>query len=422
MTDLRPFRALRYDAAQVELEQVLSPVYDVVAPEERGVFYDRHPHNALRLDMLRDAAGEADTDYAESARRLAEWRSAGILRLDAEPGLYVLRQQSRDEEGRALSRTGFFASLGLADYAERVVRPHERTMAGPRADRLKLLRATRANLSSVFLLYADRARRLDALLEAALAAPGAIGVRDAAGVWNEFAPLRDAQAIGQVQRFFAERPVVIADGHHRYETALAYRSECAAQGVLPGSARILAYFANAFGAGSRLLPIHRLVRRGPRPGPSAWAALSAQGWRKQEAPLGAPEKLPALLREHLAPLGEKGHGFAADAGDGRLLLFSRPAANGELAVRAIHREVLGGVFGLGDADVRGGAVAFPKSAVEAARALRAGDGVCALYLNATPADAVLKVAEAGETMPQKSTLFAPKLATGLLFRCLETPE
>jgi len=91
-------------------------------------------------------------------------------------------------------------------------------------------------------------------------------------------------------------------------------------------------------------------------------------------------------------------------------------------VRAIHREVLGGVFGLGDADLRGGAVAFPKSAVEAARALRAGDGVCALYLNATPADAVLKVAEAGETMPQKSTLFAPKLATGLLFRCLETPE
>lgn len=421
MTDLRPFRALRYDAARVEIEAVLAPVYDVVAPEERGVFYDRHPHNALRLDMLRDAAGESHTDYAESARRLAQWRSAGILRLDDQPGLYVLRQQSRDEEGRALSRTGFFASLGLADYAERMVRPHERTMAGPRADRLKLLRATRANLSSVFLLYADRARRLDALLESALAAPGAIRVRDAAGVWNEFAPLRGAQAIGEVQRFFAERPVVIADGHHRYETALAYRSECAAQGVLPGSARILAYFANAFGAGSRLLPIHRLVRRA-RPGPVDWAALSTQGWRKDEAPLSAVEKLPALLREHLAPLGEKGYGFAADAGDGRLLLFSRPAGEGELAVRAIHREVLGGVFGLSDADVRGGAVAFPKSAVEAARALRAGEGICALYLNATPADAVLKVAEAGETMPQKSTLFAPKLATGLLFRCLETPE
>jgi len=421
VTDLRPFRALRYDPAQVELEQVLAPVYDVVAPEERGVFYDRHPHNALRLDMLRDAAEEADTDYAESARRLAQWRSAGILRLDDQPGLYVLRQQSRDEEGRALSRTGFFASLGLADYAERMVRPHERTMAGPRADRLKLLRATRANLSSVFLLYADRALQLDALLDAALAAPGATRVRDAAGVWNEFAPLRDAQAIGQVQRFFAERPVVIADGHHRYETALAYRSECAAQGVLPGSARILAYFANAFGAGSRLLPIHRLVRRGPRPGAAEWESLAAQGWRMAEAPLGALQKLPALLRRHLAPLGEKGHAFAADMGDGRLLLFSRPA-NGELAVRAIHQEVLGGVFGLGDAELRGGAVAFPKSAVEAARALRAGEGVCALYLNATPADAVLKVAEAGETMPQKSTLFAPKLATGLLFRCLETPE
>ena len=139
MTDVRPFRALRYDPHRVELAKVLAPVYDVVAPEDRPVYWERDPYNALRLELTKSVEEEAATDYAETAQRLAEWRGEGVLVRDAEPACYVLRQTFTAEGGRTLARTGFLAALRLEDYAKRIVRPHERTLAGPKADRLKIL-------------------------------------------------------------------------------------------------------------------------------------------------------------------------------------------------------------------------------------------------------------------------------------------
>jgi uncharacterized protein (DUF1015 family) len=180
VTDVRPFRALRYDPGKVALADVLAPVYDVVAPEDRPLYWDRHPYNALRLELTRSVEEEAATDYRDVAERIAAWRSEGVLVRDAKPALYVLRQ-SFTEGGRALARTGFLAALRLEDYASRIVRPHERTLAGPKADRLKILRATRVNLSSVFLLYEDRADELERVFEAALADAGTLEARDDAG-------------------------------------------------------------------------------------------------------------------------------------------------------------------------------------------------------------------------------------------------
>jgi uncharacterized protein (DUF1015 family) len=426
VTDVRPFRALRY-AASIELSRVLAPVYDVVAPEDRPLYWERDPHNALRLELTRSVEEEAGTDYAEMAARLADWRRAGVLVRDAEPALYVLRQEFVAPDGRRLARTGFLAALRLEDYAKRVVRPHERTLAGPKADRLKILRATRTNLSSVFLLYEDRESALDAVFEAALASAEAIHARDDAGIAHRLVPLREAGAVGRLERFLAERPVVIADGHHRYETALAYRDERRAAGERDPEApheRILAYFANAFAPGSLLLPIHRLVRKGPAPGDAVWRRLasgdpgrSLSGWEQAEVPLASAEALPAALEAHLAPLADR-HAFAADDGTGRLRIFSRPA-DGELTVRVLHREVLDGLLGLDEAAVRDGAVDFPKSALQTARDVRSGRGALALYLNPLRPDDVFRVTEAGETLPQKSTFFHPKLPTGLLFRSLE---
>ncbi len=420
MTDVRPFRALRYDPTRVSLSRVLAPVYDVVAPEDRAVYYDRDPHNALRLELTRSVDAEANTDYAEVAERLAAWRREGVLAVDAEPALYVLRQRFEGPGGEPLERLAFFGSLHLEDYARRIVRPHERTLAGPKADRLKLLRATRANLSAVFLLYEDRGAKLAPLLEGALAAGECISATDDAGIVHELAPLRDAAAVRGVREFLAERPVVIADGHHRYETALAWRDErrAAGEGEDPGAPheRILACFANAFAPGSVLRPIHRLVLRGPVPDDALWARL--RGWSEQEARVEDAEAVPAALEARLAPLRDR-YAFAADDGSGRLRIFSRPA-EGEIPVRVIHREVLGGVFGLDDDAVREGAVAFPKSALQTARDVRAGRGRVALYLNPLTPDDVFRVTEAGETLPQKSTYFHPKLPTGLVFRLLET--
>jgi uncharacterized protein (DUF1015 family) len=419
VTDVRPFRALRYDPGKVALADVLAPVYDVVAPEDRPLYWDRHPYNALRLELTRSVEEEAATDYRDVAERIAAWRSEGVLVRDAKPALYVLRQ-SFTEGGRALARTGFLAALRLEDYASRIVRPHERTLAGPKADRLKILRATRVNLSSVFLLYEDRADELERVFEAALADAGTLEARDDAGTLHRLAPLRDAAAVAAVQGFLALRPVVIADGHHRYETALGFRDERRAAGERDPEApseRILAYFANAFATGSLLLPIHRLVKKGPPPGPAVWRRLA--GWERREVAVASADALPAALAEHLAPLAGR-HAFAADDGSGRLAIFSKPA-DGELTVRVLHRDVLAGLLGLDDAAVRDGAVDFPKSALQTARDVRSGRGALALYLNPLRPDDVFRVTEAGETLPQKSTFFHPKLPTGLLFRALE-PE
>ena len=420
MTDVTPFRALRYHTGRVEMERVLAPVYDVVAPQDRAVYYDRDPHNALRLVLTRSVEEEATTDYADVARTLAQWRAEGVLALDAEPALYVLRQRFTAPGGGELERVGFFGALRLEDYEKRIVRPHERTLAGPKADRLKILRASQANLSSVFLLYEDREMSLAEMLGEALRSPEALSVSDEEGIEHTLAPLRDPEAIARVRAFLAERPVVIADGHHRYETALTYRDErraaSAASDPDAPHERILAYFANAFAPGSLLLPIHRVILKLPPAADAGWRSRLRE-WEQRTVPVSGIEAIPAALEEHLAPL-RGSYAFAADDGSGGLQIFSR-AAGEELSVRVIHREVLGDVFHLDEDAVRDGAVAFPKSTLQAARDVREGRGAVALYLNPLVPDDVFRVTGAGETLPQKSTFFFPKLPTGLLFRVLE---
>jgi len=419
MTAIRPFRALRYDTNRVDLSRVIVPPYDVVADDERGLFYDRDPHNAIRLELTRDAADEAGTDYAQVARTLESWRRDGVLVRDTRPGLYVMRQRFRAPDGRTLERTGFFGELGLEDYAARVVRPHERTLAGPKADRMKILRATRANLSSVFLLYEDREQELAPVLARAFEGEGVESAKDEAGVEYSLARLSDPDDVEAVRRFLAPRPVVIADGHHRYETALAYRDEQRAAHPDAGPEApfesTLAFFANAYAPGSLLLPIHRVVRRGEAPAEATWRER-LPGWRVESAKLDDPARLDALLEEHLAP--RAGHPtFAVDDAAGTLRVFWRDEPLGErLMVRVLEDEVLGRVFGL-DADaIREGAVSFPKSAGRAAREVREGGGSVALYLNPCTPDDVFRLTGEGEVMPQKSTFFYPKVPTGLVFR------
>ena len=333
----------------------------------------------------------------------------------------MFQQRFSDPSGRELRRVGFFGALRLEDYARRVVLPHERTLRGPKDDRLRQLRATRTNLSAVFLLYEDPERELGPVLEEALAAGIAASAKDEAGVEHALAVATDPRLIERAAGFLAPRPVVIADGHHRYETALAYRDERRAE---PGAARgapferTLAYFADAYAPGTLLLPIHRVVRRGAPPADAAWRAALPR-WEERRVPLAGAEAIADTLERVLAPLADR-HAFAADDGSGTLRVFSRPA-DGELTVRVLHGEVLRGVFGHGDDAVREGAVAFPKSAEECARMVRAGEGTVALYLNPLRPEDVFRVTRAGELLPQKSTFFAPKLPTGVVFRPLEGP-
>lgn len=421
MTRVEPFHALRYDARRVELARVIVPPYDVVTPRERLAFYDRDPHNAIRLELTRDPAEEATTDYAWVRDTLEAWRRDGTLVQDGESTLTVLRQEFEDPSGRKCARIGFFAALGLEDYERGVVLPHERTLRGPKADRLKMLRATRANLSPVFMLYEDREDTLASLLPAALEGSDAAVVRDDSGITHTMAPLRDPEAIARIRAFLDERPVVIADGHHRYETALAYRDERRARepsGAAPYEFT-LAYFANAYAEGSLLLPIHRVILEAD-PADAGRLAARLPAWTHREVPIASAEAVPAFLDEALAACAPA-VAFAADDGGGTLHVFERPAGD-ELSIRVIHGEVLQGAFGLDEEAVREGAVAFPKSASEAARLARE-PGHMALYLNPLSPDDVFRVTGAGEVLPQKSTFFYPKLPSGLVFRPFdeETP-
>ncbi len=423
MSELRPFRALRYDTARVELGRVLVPPYDVISAEDRVRLYERDPHSAVRLELTRDVADEATTDYAEVGERLAAWRREGVLVRDREPGFYALRQHFRAPDGSSGTREGFFGLLRLEDYERRIVRPHERTLAGPKADRLKILKASRANLSSVFLLYEDRDDALPEILAPDFEKNVVGDARDEAGSHHVLARVEEPARVEALVRLLADRPLVIADGHHRYETALAYRDECrrAQPGAGPDAPHefLLAYVANAFAPGTLLLPIHRLLRKGTPPSDAEWSARLPQ-WTHESVEVESAEAVPELLARHLSADPSR-LVFAADDASGRLRVFSRERRGDELSVRAIHREVIEGVFGLDEEAVRSGAVAYPKSALQTARDLRAGEGCVALYLRALAPDDVFRSTEAGDVMPQKSTFYFPKLPTGLVFRLLDEP-
>ncbi len=423
MTQIRPFRALRYDPARVSLAKVIVPPYDVIAAGDREGFYARDPYNAIRLELTRRVEDEAGTDYTEVRGTLADWTRSGILLRDPRPALYALRQSFHGPDGKTHVRDGFFGLLQLEDYARRSVRPHERTLEGPKADRLKMLRAAQANLSSVFLLYEDREEELLRRLAPALEAEPLATARDEAGATHRLARIEDPALIESVRGFLEPRPLVIADGHHRYETALAYRDEQRATSLLAGESApfewILAYFANAFAPGSLLLPIHRLILRGSPPSDREWGE-KLPGWSCETVALARAQEISGMLASRLAPLRDR-HAFAADDASGRLRIFSRPRSNelDELSVRVIHKEVIEGVFGLGERAVREGAIDYPKSALQTALDVRAGRGVVALYLNPLAPEDVFRVTAAGEVLPQKSTFFYPKLPTGLLFRSFE---
>jgi len=417
VSDVRPFRALRYDPERVDLSRVVVPPYDVVRPEQRAALYARDPHCAIRLELTERVEDEAGTDYAHVAALLREWTREGVLVRDPRPALYGLRQRFRAPDGVERVREGFFGALRLERYQARVVLPHERTLSGPKADRLKQLRATATNLSPVFFLYEDREQSLAAVLAKGFDGPPLGRALADDGVEHALWRFDDPGLCDAVARFLRDRPVVIADGHHRYETALAYRDERRAAdpdaGPEASGERLLGYFANAFAPGSLLLPIHRIVRRGPAPTDAEWRARLA-GFEERRVALGDPAELPALLASELAPLRDA-HAFAADDGSGTLRIFRR-AGDGELTVRMLEREVLGPVFGV-DADaIRDGALAYASDPAHAAREVRAGRGAVALYLNPLSPDDVFRVTGRGEVLPQKSTFFVPKLPSGLVFR------
>ena len=433
--EIRPFRALRYDRAVVgDPALVVAPPYDVVGPDLRASLVARHPANIVSLDLPAEELGdEPDDRYRRAARTLAAWRSDGTLRKDPHPSVYVY-EQTYVVPGTSTERTqrGFFGRLCLETFGpDAGVLPHERTLAGAREDRYKLLRATGVNTSPVVALFEDGSGTTAQRLALVTAGPPDLEVTDDDGVRHRLwaVPADGEGASADIARALVAAasagPVTIADGHHRYETALQYRDErrmtrsCEED---PAFDYLLALFLESTGQPLTVLPTHRLVRG---LGDDAAAALLDRAAELFEVePVGTAETL--LRRFEGAGLADGGAGrFGLWTRSGGALLVARRDAfepylpSGGEAVRALDVTLLGialeRLAGV-DADaVKAGAIGYTKSAAEAVAAVRAGDGVDAAFLlEGTPVAAISAVARAGDVMPQKSTYFYPKALSGLV--------
>jgi uncharacterized protein (DUF1015 family) len=428
--DIRPFRALRYDPEVAgDPARLVAPPYDVIGPALHERLLARHPRNAVRLDLPTSQPGEEPDDrYRRVARTVAEWRSDGTLRRDPRPAVYVYEQAYR-VPGTTIERTqrGFFARLRIEPFGPgSSVLPHERTLSAPKEDRYRLLRATGLNTSPVVGLYEDPERGAAAALAKAASGTSVVDVVDDDGVRHRLwvVPAGPGGFAEPMLAAASAGPVYIADGHHRYETAVRYRDERRVHSseTDPAFDFLLMLFLDAADA-LTVLPTHRLVRGLGETG-LARLAEGLPGLFAVEAT--SPEALVERFEAAGVLAGGEGR-FGLVTRQGAWLLTARreafatlPASGGS-AVRALDVSLLGSaldtLLGIDAAAVAGGQrIAYTKSAVEAAAAVASGeDGVDAAFLlEPTPVASILAVARDGDVMPQKSTYFYPKALTGLL--------
>jgi uncharacterized protein (DUF1015 family) len=436
MAEIAPFRGILYTTKAGAPEKLLAPPYDVISDEERAKLAALDPHNCVRL-ILPEGAG--DEKYQNAARDLNEWLRSGVLARDAEPALYRYHQ-TFTAEGKTATRKGFICRIRLARFEERIVLPHERTLAGPKADRLKLKRAARAHLSQVFGLYSDPERASDKPFEAIEATAPAIAGRTSDGVEQKLWRLVDRAAQAEVVRLLAEQKIYIADGHHRYETMLALRDELRAESANNPRSSVeygTIFLANMDDPGLLVFPTHRVVHGLP-----VFELESVLERAKQFFEVTQLQAADAAaVRAELEQRGKARPTFALAAGDGNVYYLSLlrdvnldgvetlkgPEVLRTLDVTLLHALVLEGILGIDrvaqESQTNLRYVKDTSAALALAKGASSSGGVQAVFLmNPTPVAHVKAVADAGEVMPQKSTFFYPKLASGLVINPIVPTE
>jgi uncharacterized protein (DUF1015 family) len=432
MAVIVPFAGLRYDPGRVgDLSRVLAPPYDVISEAERAALEASHPQNVVRLELPR---GEGDERYADAGRSLGAWRAEGILRAEAAPAFYVYEQQFTlpQAPGRVFSRRGFFAAVRLEPFERRVVLPHEKTLSGPKEDRLKLMRATRTQISPIFGLYRDAEGAAREVIDAAAAGTPAVDTTTPDGVRHRLWRLDEPAAIGRLQALLADKQILIADGHHRYETMLGLGPELRALDFAAGGAAAdfgMMFLARAEDPGLLVLPTHRLVRGLPEFDVAELRAAAGVAFDIVDG----DEATAEAIEERLGREGTAGVVFAMRV-PGRdrtawLTLKSivdlsalGPPALRMLDVTVLHGVILAPILGIDAAALESQAyLGYTHDTAEALRQVAAGQAQAAFFMNPTKIDEVLAACEAGFVLPQKSTYFQPKLATGLVMYGLDGP-
>jgi len=439
MADIVPFRGVRYNSAVVgDLARVISPPYDVIDARLRKKLLQASPYNIARIIRAEpDLGAEPMEHYRDSAGLFRAWMEDGVLVQDAQPAMYVYEQRFQ-VDGDEKARTGMVVLTRLEELGKGVL-PHERTLSGPKADRLNLLRATRANFGQIFSLYSDPGGDVGQLLARAKFLPTLEDVTDDEGIVHRLWAVTDEATIRAIQQRMAGRPLFIADGHHRYETALNYSHE---RPDLQSAGYRMMTLVSMADPGLVILPTHRLVKNVPD-----FAAGTLLEGLKTDFEIAKSERATAaarqeMLRELAARQTQGGHAFGLYMNDGHyyLLTLRNPEATSsvhgvssaarELDVAILHALILERHLGI-DAEaleketnveyVKAIGKAVSESVAKIEKAARAGAGAyqALFFMNPTRVDQVQAVASQGEKMPQKSTFFYPKVYTGVVINRLE---
>lgn len=424
MADVQPLRALHYDSSVIQsLADVTAPPYDVISPQQRAALLDRSPYNVVAIDlpaMTKEGALEASSGgedpYEAAGRLFAEWQRSGALRRDEQPAFWAHAQEYTGPDGIARTRRGFFCKVRIEDYGKGRIRPHERTHPGPKEDRLRLMRATKADTSAIFSLYSDPSHAVWDALAPAGDEPPAGEVTDGDGTVHRIWRVGGSETIDAVREAMKEAELLIADGHHRYETARTYAEEIGGDGP---HRYVLMCLVALDDPGLTVFPTHRLVSGLDAQRRAALAEAIARDFTAEEVPmdeLAPPQGEGPLQMGYLDSEMRPTRLTLRDQAIADLALPGRSEAYRKLDTGVLEALLLGGALGLTEQDIAHlNGLRYARDTEDAISLVRSGDCDAAFLMRPTPVNEVRDVAAAGENMPPKSTYFFPKLLTGLLF-------
>jgi uncharacterized protein (DUF1015 family) len=441
MAQVYPFRAFRYNPERAPFDRVLTQPYDKISPAMQENYYAADPHNLITVEKGRAYPGDTPRNnvYTRAAAAIEDWIRNHVVVQDPAPSFYAYTQEYTvpgSEERR--TRRGFIGAGKLEEYSAGVVFRHEHTLSGPKADRLELLRHTKTHTGQLFMLYSDPQRRIDAIVaEAEAAAAPATEMRDEYGVIHRLWVMAEPQRVDAIQKAMDDQKLVIADGHHRYETALNYRNECRTRAGKPildaPYERVMMTFVNTCSEGLMILPGHRVVahvhdfswsgvRRYLEPWFSAEAFPFSNEGEKAEARKNFLGKLVSARAKRAigvypAVESRKRAFFVLTLREGvnlALLLPNVSPLQRELDVVLLHEGILEPALGITPQAVTAEAnLTYEREASAALDAVDSGRAQISFLLNPCDVEQVMKIATAGEVMPQKSTDFYPKLMSGI---------
>jgi uncharacterized protein (DUF1015 family) len=441
MAQVFPFRAFRFNPDVAPFQKVLTQPYDKISPEMQQKYYDSHPHNLIAVEKGKEFPADAPGNnvYSRAAAAFKDWEAQNVVVQDPAPSFYAYTQEfTVPGTSERRTRRGFIGAGKLEEYSAGVIFRHEHTLSGPKADRLELLRNTRIHTGQLFLLYSDPQKRVDAILsEVEKSGPPATEVHDEYGVTHRLWVVSDTQKVSAIQSAMADQRLVIADGHHRYETSLNYRNErrTEAHSIDPSAAyeKSMMTFINTRSEGLVILPTHRVVANVHD---FSWASVRRylEPWFSTEVFAFADDAQKESARSSFlsrlkVAASQRAIGVYPAAGDGQrafYLLVLRPGADltqllpnvsprqRELDVVLLHEGILEPALGITPQSVTKEAnLTYEREAANAIAAVDSGKAQLSFFLNACDVEKVVEIATAGEVMPQKSTDFFPKLLSGI---------